>query len=156
MGRFTNVATADASGRGNYFPNLTCRYKVKVASAKVISTRKGQTAFILELENLATLSSPSGKAEDPDGRTVPAVGDTRSWYCNLSNDAGPADMKRFAQLIGSILDEPCGSDAEVEALCEAIVDEKESCIAGLELELSTYNRNTRAGSPFTIHDFSAI
>lgn len=158
-GRFARVGKAEASGRGNYFPNLTMIYLIAVSAAKVIDTRANDTAFILECEVKKVLVGdtvgPDGKLRaDGDGRTVPAPGEKRSWYCNLSNDAGPADMRKFAEMLYGMLEmEGEMTDSAIEELCEHICDEEENPLAGQLLKLSTYNRNTRKGTPFTVHDW---
>ena len=141
------------SGRGNYFPNLPVTYKVKVMECKCIDPRAGGLAFIVEVEVVEILS-PCTSTEDTAGVTVPNPGDKRSWYVDLQKDAGPPDMKRFLDVATG--DDPLPEDDdEFEALCELAVSEDQP-FAGLELKLVTYNRKTRAGGPFTIHEWSQL
>lgn len=159
QGRFARVGDAQASSRGNYFPNLSMTYLISVVAAKVIDTRAKETAFILECEVKKVLVGDTldaaGKIRvDGDGRSVPSPGEKRSWYCNLSNDAGPADMRKFAEMIFGMLEmEGEMTDKAIEELCEHICDEKENPLAGTLLKVATYNKPTRAKTPFTIHDW---
>lgn len=159
MGKFSRVGKAEAFGRGNYFPNMTMTYLVAVLDSKIIDSRNNDTFYCLEVEIKKVLVGEimaEGKLRaDSAGVTVPTPGEKRSWMCNLSNDAGPSDMRRFAELVWSMLEnegEP--TDEQIEELCEHIVDEKEKPLAGTLFKVSTYNKKTRAGNPFTIHDWS--
>jgi hypothetical protein len=161
MGRFSEVAKADASGRGNYFPNLPVTYRVKLSSCKMIDTRAGKSAFIIDCEVLEVKIKPGDKTEDADHRTLPAAGETRNQYVSLSNDAGPADVQRFLLTAASIMGEDYDLKTdkgvkEFDKFAELCVDEKDPALAGVEFRLVTYNRDTRAGKPFTIHEWSPI
>jgi hypothetical protein len=146
---FAMVEGTKVSGSGNYFPNVTARYMVRVTECKGTKSRKGVPAFIVEVEVLQLLMQPSASV-DGEGRTVPTPGDRRSWYVNLSIDAGPPDMMRFVALVLGI-DDP---EDVTEANCEGVVDIDIQPCVGLELVLYTYNKQTQKGNPFTRHEWS--
>ena len=163
MGRFADVGNAKVFAKGAYFPCLSARYRVRVLKCKAQKPRQGAgLAFIVECEVLQVLSvaglsgqelatAPAAALTDADGRTVPAIGEERSWYVDLGKDAGPPDMRGFVALVTG---EPLAEmtpDA-VDKLCESVVGDDQP-IAGLQLLLQTHNRPTRKGSPFTIHDW---
>lgn len=160
MGKFSRVGKAEAFGRGNYFPNLAATYLVVVTAAKVVDARSNNTFFVLETEVKKLLvGSPTGPdgriAVDSEGRSMPQAGEQRNWMCNLSNDAGPADMRGFAELVWTMLEregEP--TDDDIEKLCDLIVSDEQP-LAGVHFKLSTYNRKTKKGGNFTVHDWLA-
>lgn len=157
MSRFASVKKAEASERGNYFPNFAMTYRVAVKAAKYKAGRHN-TGFILEVINREVLvgeTHEDGKMRhDQDGRTVPSVGETRSWFCNLSKDGGPPDLRRFCETVWNMLGkEGKPSDDEVEELCEHMISDEQP-LEGVEFKLVTYNRKTQKGGPFTVHEWS--
>lgn len=160
MSAFARVGKAEAFGRGNYFPNLAMTYLVVVTSAKVVNARSGQTFFVLETEVKKILVGSTHGADgklntDSEGRSAPQAGEQRNWMCCLTNDAGPADMRGFLELVWTMLDregEP--SDKDIEELGDLICDEKEQPLTGTVFKLATYNRKTKKGGNFTIHNWS--
>src|SRR5688572_19489807 len=79
MGRFANVTGAKTYAKGNYFPNLSAKYRVRIVECKGGSTRKGKMSFIVEFEVVEIIAKPP-ETMDRDGKTVPIVGEKRSWF----------------------------------------------------------------------------
>jgi hypothetical protein len=158
MSRFASVKKATAAGRGNYCPNFSMTYLVEIDEAKFITTRGGDNAFILDFtiqKILVGETHEEGKLRaDQEGRTVPTAGEQRNWYCNLSNDAGPADLRKLAETLWTMLEmgEGLTNDEEVEEICEHIIGADQP-LKGVVFKLVTYNRPTRAKTPFTIHEW---
>lgn len=158
MGRFTKVVKADPKDRGNYFPCLPMKYRVRVLRAKAIDVREGSLAFVVECEVLEHLAGDVN-AVDSRGKPVPKIGECRDWFVDLSKDAGPGDMQKFISVVtGEDLKALAASgtdgEAEAESVCEWAVDETDNPLAGTEITLETWNRPTRSGGDFTIHDWS--
>lgn len=165
MSRFASVKNARSTGRGNYCPNFAMTYLIEIDKAVFNTSRDGKNAFILDFTVRKVLVGETHDADgrlraDSAGRTVPTKGEQRNWYCNLSNDAGPGDMRKFAELIWEMLEmgDDAPTDEQVLEICEQLVSDAQPLAPhdgqpGVLLRLVTYNRNRRDGGPFTIHEW---
>lgn len=145
----------DGASKYPWFP-VGFQGRIKVAACKGITTRKGDRAFIAEVD---VLSSNLQEVQ---------VGGRYSWYQKLTEEgtAWPAVLSFLYACLGLDM----GRDkAKIEAeikpkqnlwLNQAINDDpkqgKVQILAGQELLLQTSNKPKKDGSPFTLHTFTAL
>lgn len=171
MGVYDKVRGARSTGGGNYFePDHD--WIVLINAIKDIEMRSGDNAFIVETKVLETSCE----------KVRPGM--ERSWFVDMSKDAAPGNVKQFIemateQMTGdplSLVDcDVCegkgtiGKTGKVCPDCEGAgkcspIDEAgvlELCserqpMAGLILGLTTFNKPTREGKPFTRHKWTLI
>lgn len=152
MGHFASVRGAKGFKRGNYFPCLSARYRVRILEIKGVHARNKGAAGIVEVEVIELLVVPH-ETRDDEGRTLPAIGDKRSWYCALYTDSGPGDWNTFVTVLTGTDIEAC-SQQEQEDWSD-YVSSDEQPYAGVELELNVYGRaKTKSKGMFTVHEWS--
>lgn len=135
---FKQIAASKVSTGGVYF--VPGNYLVSVAKAFLMTSRKGSHLAIVECEILE-----SDVAERP-------VGSRASWVVNMSQDAGPGNVKAFiAAAIGISPSDTNRVDAEVtEEFCAEAFGETNP-LEGVKLKLQCSQVKTRAGTDFTRH-----
>ena len=139
---FAGVEKAQVARGGVYF--LPGTYKVEVKSVKLKQSRKKDDLLIIE-----TLVLESDNADRP-------AGSCPSQVINFKHDAALGNVKAFVAA-GLGLD-ATKDEAEVNAqvtgdLCNQVCSDDQP-FAGLVLNLSAVNIETREGNEFTIHNWS--
>jgi hypothetical protein len=171
MGVFGKVRNSKATGGGNYFePDFD--WAVLINAVKHIETRDEKDAFIVECKVLET-----------DCEKV-RPGQERSFYCDMTKDAAPGNVRHFVEVateqmtgepLGTVPCESCDGkgvvgkketecpdcdgEGNVSEIDEAGILEivgNDQPMAGLIIGLTTYNKPTRAGNPFTRHKWTLI
>lgn len=141
MGMFSGVTDADPTGKRNpYFQ--PGNYKVKIDSVMTKTSRQGVLFFIVE----ATILESDVDELKP--------GTQCSWLTKINSDMGPINIKRFVAACQGL--DPFGNDAKEidEEDCEVVVSDGNPC-QGLIMELKCSSTTTKAGQPFTIHNWQA-
>ncbi len=143
MGMFDAVGTADVTQAGNRLPYfLEGHYKVSVHKVKGQPDRNGNPFFVVEAEILE-----SNNVERPPGTKC-------SWVCKMNNDMGPINVKKFIAAANGVdpstpeANEVTGEDCEYACSDEQPLT---GTIMGLQCSMTT----TKAGNPFTIHNWEA-
>jgi hypothetical protein len=169
MGIYAKVRGAKTTGGGNYF-EPDADWVVMVNAVKDIETRDEKPAFIVECKVL----------ESTCERVKP--GAERSWFVDMLKDAAAGNVKHFVmvateQLTGEAVEDEkceacegsgkvgklgckdCDGTGMVSAIDEAgileICSERQP-YAGLILGLTTFNKPTREGKPFTRHKWTLL
>ncbi len=169
MGVYDKVRSSKATGGGNWFePDHD--WVVMINEVKSIETRADYTAFIVECRVLQT-----------DCEKVRS-GAERSWFVDMTKDAAPGNVKHFIEVAheqltgeplenidcdacdatgktGKITCPECDGEGKCSPIDEAGVLElcsERQPYAGLIIGLTTFNKPTREGNPFTRHKWTLI
>lgn len=126
---FGGIENAQFSEGGIYV--LPGVYRVKVLACKYKKTRKGQDAFIVEMEIL----------ESSNSQRMP--GSSCSWMVTLDKEPALGNIKQFISVAV-----PCELDQVNEQAVLMIVSEKNP-LAGRVLRISATNIVTKANRDFT-------
>lgn len=133
-----SIASSKVSSGGVYF--LPGNYLVSVVKAFLMNSRKGVPLVVVECEILESDNSER------------AAGTRASWVVNMSQDAGPGNVKGFiAAALGIDANDTNRVDEEVtpEFVDEAFSESNPLLDVRLRLQCSLVK--TRAGSDFTRH-----
>lgn len=135
---FKSIAASKVSSGGVYF--LPGNYLVSVVKAFVMTSRKGTPLVVVECEIL--------ESDNPER----AVGTRASWVVNMSQDAGPGNVKGFiAAAIGVNPSDTAKVDSEVTPeFCEEAFGETNP-LMDVRMRLQCSLVKTKAGSDFTRH-----
>lgn len=136
-GLFSGIEDAQISGGGIYL--LDGGYLVELIKVFTLVSRKKEDLVVVEFKILES-NNPA--------RTV---GSRASWVVNLKQDAALGNLKGFALAAGTTPgEEPPHID---EAAIEFIVS-KENPLEGTKVAVQCTTITTRAGTPFTKHEWS--
>lgn len=149
MGLFDGIGQAQIGVGGVYFE--PGEYEVEVVEVKAIMSRKRENLYIVAARIL--------QSSNPDR----PIGVKASWIVNMKQDAALGDIKGFLAAcngadasnedeVARVLRDEQGNDL-TEAMAEYSVHEDQP-LAGVRLHLITFQRPTKAGGMFTIHNWS--
>lgn len=144
---FSGVRDADASKTGVYFEPDN-EWVVLVNSFTQNFTRQKIPNCIVDCKILETTCATA------------RPGTTRSCYIDMTKDAAPGNIKNFVEaahesMTGEALRLKQLTQKDSDAYCDNAVSEKQP-FAGVILRLSTKGVLTRAGNPFTVHEWAPV
>lgn len=136
------IDTADVTTAGNRLPYfLEGRYKVRIDTCKAIVSRNGIAFFVVE----ATILE-SNNPERPAGSRC-------SWLQKIQTDMGPVNIKKFVGAANGL--DPASEEVNREVnqdVVEYVVSDDQP-LAGTVMPLQCVLTETKAGNPFTIHNW---
>lgn len=134
---FDGIEDAQISGGGIYL--LDGNYLVQLVKVFTLVSRKKEDLVVVEFTILKSTNS------------LRAAGSRASWVVNLKQDAALGNLKGFAIAAGTTPgEEPPSIDA---AAIEFIVS-KDNPLEGSQVAVQCTTITTRAGTPFTKHEWS--
>jgi hypothetical protein len=142
MSLFDGVNEAVPGAGGVYF--LAGLYKVAVKKVFTMRSRKGDDLFIGEFKIL--------ESDCKDRK----VGTSASWIVNFRHDAAMGNIRGFIAACNGI--DPTNEDrlGEIDKeVCEYAVSD-DNPLEGIEVLLEATNIETRAGTPFTLHNWTPV
>lgn len=156
MGVFDGMKDAKSSERGTFFP---AGFKGTLELVKMLEHRNHETnkhGFIAEF----IVQSVSRPGVDDNVETPPVeVGDKRTWYQNMGTYAAKGALKQFGCALAKMDDKktsPAILEQLEKKLDEALLTPEENMFVGSVLALETHPIRTKAGTPFTRHDFAPV
>jgi hypothetical protein len=153
MGMFDGIGGVKASGDRTYFP-ADCRFRVRIESVRLISageSGKGVNSFIIS----ATVLVSSNPAAMPVGVEAAQV---ITWDpVPAGGRELPTKTKMAFANVRQFLDAVLGgvADGEVQEAAE-MVGSAANPVKGAELDLTTRNSRTKAGTDFTKHHWTRV
>lgn len=134
---FSGVDDAEVFEGGVYF--LPGVYTVEIRECKGVTSRKRQDLYIVECKILKS-SNPLREA-----------GTRASWCVNMSNDSWKSNLKKFAIAVN-------GGEEDLGSVKDFLMASISAAnpVKGEQLELVCTQITTRAGMPFTKHEWSPL
>lgn len=143
MGLFTGMNEAVVGAGGIYF--LEGGYTVEILKAFTMRSRKKEDLFIVECKILESTNEKR------------PAGGKASWCVKLSQDAALGNIKGFIAAANGI--DPNDDDRVNEEVTEDAVEfavSNDNPLAGVTVDLTCTEITTRAGNPFTKHEWAAV
>lgn len=137
MGVYAKVGDARATQGGRWF-DPGGEYVVQVQRVKSDKTRLGVVFFVVEC-----------KIVESNKDTLPERAEA-SWMVTLDKDAALGNINEFVCKATG-----CEPHEVDEAGIEQLIGQKQP-LAGHLMRLSTYNKPTKAGKPFTHHKWAPL
>lgn len=134
---FDGIEDAQISGGGVYL--LDGVYLVQLIRVFTLVSRKKEDLMVVEFTILKSNNS------------LRAVGSRASWVVNLKQDAALGNIKAFAIAAGTTPDE---APPTIDSAAIEFIVSKENPLEGTQVAVQCTTITTRAGTPFTKHEWS--